>query len=294
MDEKRSAPGARGEPVSTDERDSQLSAMFDGELPDSECELLARRLSRDPALQQQWSRYSLIGAVVRNEPLHARRAPGGRVAAGIAARLSSAIEAEAAVAAQPVVADDEVATLPGVANGTSGVVPGVAGRWVRPAAGFAIAAGVAALSVFWLQGRAPVTAPGMAAAAAPGAANTIEVLAPAVTTGGPATEVVVANNVDAAASARRSGSGEPESYVVPMPTERPGMAAPAQLANYVVAHSEYSAPLSRRSLLSALVAADGVPVEQGAAMGEAAAVADPADDVAAVQVPAEAVAGPSK
>ena len=42
--------------MSTDERDSQLSAMFDGELPDSECELLARRLSRDPALKQQWAR----------------------------------------------------------------------------------------------------------------------------------------------------------------------------------------------------------------------------------------------
>ena len=49
------------------ERDSQLSAMFDGELPGAECELLARRLTRDDALRAQWSRYSMIGAAVRAE-----------------------------------------------------------------------------------------------------------------------------------------------------------------------------------------------------------------------------------
>ena len=32
--------------------DSQLSAMFDDELPAAECELLARRLSRDEALRE--------------------------------------------------------------------------------------------------------------------------------------------------------------------------------------------------------------------------------------------------
>jgi hypothetical protein len=71
-----------------------------------------------------------------------------------------------------------------------------------------------------------------------------------------AAEVVVAGNGYPAPVERGAGSGEPESYVVPLPTERRGVAPPAQLANYVVAHSEYSAPLSRRSLLSALVAAD--------------------------------------
>ena len=34
-----------------EELDSQLSAMFDDELPPAECELLARRLSRDDALK---------------------------------------------------------------------------------------------------------------------------------------------------------------------------------------------------------------------------------------------------
>src|SRR4029079_12384862 len=50
-----------------DERDSQLSAMFDGELPAAECELLARRLVRDDALRAQWSRYAVIGAALRKE-----------------------------------------------------------------------------------------------------------------------------------------------------------------------------------------------------------------------------------
>src|SRR5690349_14310852 len=49
------------------ERDSQLSAMFDGELSAAECELLARRLARDEALRAQWSRYSMIGAALRAE-----------------------------------------------------------------------------------------------------------------------------------------------------------------------------------------------------------------------------------
>ena len=48
------------------ERDSQLSAMFDGQLASAECELLARRLSRDEALRGQWSRYALIGAALRH------------------------------------------------------------------------------------------------------------------------------------------------------------------------------------------------------------------------------------
>jgi hypothetical protein len=41
-----------------------------------------------------------------------------------------------------------------------------------------------------------------------------------------------------------------------MPASRLAAAPVAQLANYVVAHSEYSTPLTRRSLLSAPVAAE--------------------------------------
>ena len=48
-----------------EELDSQLSAMFDNELPAAECELLARRLSRDEDLKARWGRYAAIGATIR-------------------------------------------------------------------------------------------------------------------------------------------------------------------------------------------------------------------------------------
>ena len=53
--------------MSNEELDSQLSAMFDDELPQAECELLARRLSRDPQLKARWGRYALISMAVRGE-----------------------------------------------------------------------------------------------------------------------------------------------------------------------------------------------------------------------------------
>ena len=55
--------------MNQDERASQLSAMFDGELPAVECELLSRRLARDEQLRATWSRYAVIGAALRAEPL---------------------------------------------------------------------------------------------------------------------------------------------------------------------------------------------------------------------------------
>lgn len=286
--------------MSADERDSQLSAMFDGELPDSECELLARRLSRDPALKQQWARYSLIGAVIRDEPVHARRAAGGRLDAGIAARLAATIEAEDAAQAGTLQSDQsatgEDASAAAQAARLTGT-SGAAGRWARPATGIAIAASVAALSVFWLQGRSPATAPVVARSAdvvaREAASGDVEVIAPPASTRGVAAEVVVAGNGYPASGARAAGSGEPESYVVPLPSESRGVAPPAQLANYVVAHSEYSAPLSRRSLLSALVASDAPAGSVAAAPGPAGegGAADPGVATglgAPVQLPAEA------
>ena len=52
-------------------------------------------------------------------------------------------------------------------------------------------------------------------------------------------------------------SRTPESYVVPTAVEQQATLVPtADLANYVVAHSEFSTPLLRRNLLSAFVAAE--------------------------------------
>ena len=69
-----------------EELDSQLSAMFDDELPAAECELLARRLSRDERAQ------GALGPVCghrRDHPRRAWRAPERRAGAPRQCRLSA-------------------------------------------------------------------------------------------------------------------------------------------------------------------------------------------------------------
>jgi len=101
----------------------QISAFVDGELPDSEAELLTRRLGRDAELRQQVERYLEIGRLMRGE-----RTVAG--AGGISARVSAALESEAPLAA------------------TAGASPGPA--WMKPVAGVAIAASVAVLALMGL------------------------------------------------------------------------------------------------------------------------------------------------
>ena len=116
-----------------EELDSQLSAMFDDELPTAECELLARRLSRDEALKARWGRYAVVGAVIRAER-------GVRLNAPLAGRVNAAISAEPTLGAA-------------AAAVRSAAHTGV--RWWQPLAGAAMAAGVAAASVLWLRAQAP-------------------------------------------------------------------------------------------------------------------------------------------
>jgi sigma-E factor negative regulatory protein RseA len=114
-----------------EELDSQLSAMFDDELPPAECELLARRLSRDEQLKARWGRYAVMGAAIRAER-------GVRLNAQLASRVSAVLIAEPTLAGQ---------SAPHVR---------MAGlRWWQPLAGTAVAAGVAAVSILWLRAQAP-------------------------------------------------------------------------------------------------------------------------------------------
>ncbi|HEU5138222.1 MAG TPA: sigma-E factor negative regulatory protein [Steroidobacteraceae bacterium] len=240
----------------TEERDSQLSAMFDGELPGAECELLARRLTRDEALRAQWSRFSTIGAALRAErgvALHDR----------VAWRVSSVIAQEPTYGDGTVdsaVASTRPAGVPAVAVHTS-----AAARWARfarPVAGASIAAGVAAVSIMWLrtqEGPQPM----LASNPVP---ETI-VLAPE------ATGTTIALNT-AQPAARAPSNGEPDRYVTPAPTSSPNIAPPARLANYVVAHSEYSGPLSRRMALLGLVATDPEAAAPAETNAEAAGAND--------------------
>ena len=80
--------------MNRDELDSQLSAMFDGELPSAECELLSRRLVREEPLRATWSRYAVIGAALRAEPV-ARVRPdfARRISARLAAPQAGSLRA---------------------------------------------------------------------------------------------------------------------------------------------------------------------------------------------------------
>jgi negative regulator of sigma E activity len=193
-----------------EELDSQLSAMFDDELAHAECELLARRLSRDTELKSRWGRYAMIAAAIRAEH-------GVRLHVQVAHRVSALVISEPALGA-PVAA--RAAPL----------------RWWRPLAGVAVAAGVAAVSILWLRGQplpgGAVQAPLTAAADARAASTAAPVAVPL-----PA----------------RSPAGS-DSYVVPPAAHgAPALVPPTEFANYVVAHSLYTAPVARGNLLSSFM-----------------------------------------
>ncbi len=132
----------------------QVSVFLDGELPAAETELLLKRLMRDAQLRECFSRYCMVGEVVRN-------LPGRSISQGFAARVNARIDGEPAVA-------PAVRTSPR--------------RWWRPAASVALAASVAGLAMFALQRRAeaPVTAR-LAALPAPAVSTTSQRVSRALT-----------------------------------------------------------------------------------------------------------------
>jgi len=174
----------------------QLSACLDGELPEGELDLLLKQLQRDPQLRTALGRYALIG--------EALRAQGAVMAPkGFSSRVAAAIAAEPAL------------------DGTS--IPTRrtrAGRWMRTAAGFAVAASVATFAILAVRQPHEPAAPYVA-------------------------EVTLTGTQES----------EPEipSYIVPA-TATSGFVPAARLTNYVVVHSEYSTPLGRRSVLSGVLA----------------------------------------
>lgn len=197
-----------------EELDSQLSAMFDDELPASECELLARRLSRDEQLKARWGRYAVIGATIRAER-------GVRLNAALASRVNAAISAEPALAAEPA----PQAKKPW------------ANRWWQPVASAAAVAGVATISILWMRSQSPDVTP-----------STAQTL--------PTMATVAGSAVNGKAAATQVSAGEPDSYVVPKTPGRRLVVPSTELANYVVAHSEFSSPVTRRNLLSAFMASE--------------------------------------
>ena len=94
-------------------------------------------------------------------------------------------------------------------------------RWLRPVAGFAVAAGVAAIAILALQPPQPTQ---------------------------PSTYVASASEAQAPAPLPDAAS-----YIVPASTDSSAFVPATRLTNYVVAHSEYSSPLGRRSVLSGVL-----------------------------------------
>jgi len=201
----------------------QLSACLDGELPEAELDLLLKQVGRNPEMRACLGRYALIGETLRSRA--AIVAP-----ADFSKRVAAAIEAEPAFSSVP---------RPAHAGAASR-----AAQWLRPAAGFAVAAGVAAVAILSL--RPPAQSPE----------------APYVADVAPPASVVQPNIQD------------PASYIVPASTT--GYVPATRLTNYVVAHSEYSTPLSRRSVLSGVLSEE---VEEVDAASAATEISQPQEDV---------------
>lgn len=214
----------------TDTVKEQLSALLDGELPDNETELLLKRLGRDAELRRTMSRYSLIGAALRTEGT----VPAARQ---VAARVS------AAVAREPALVTRRRFDF---------------SRLARPAAGFSVAASVAALAVVFGAGPAQVAAP-------------VETM--------PAATLAALDDQQAVVLSLPAVRATPASITLPSYTTPPATTSDnlglseARLANYIIAHADYAGPLAPRNLVSALVTAD--PMHGPDAVAAGAGVSGP-------------------
>jgi negative regulator of sigma E activity len=226
--------------MSEQEQITQLSALFDGELPQEQAGMVIRRALKDPALRVTWGRYALIGACLRGEPLGAALPQSD-----LAARVRSRLVAEADYTA--------------VESGTkSAAVTGNARRNAllgRGAMGGAIAAGVALVSLFIYRSIAPVVptqgAPLQVAAAAPQVAPEVMQVAQASM---PAGQAVTRDS-------------QPPSYTTPVDNSPRG----SPLMNYFALHSEVAASAVRFSPMSSVINS-GYDPTQGAVEMTAAEV----------------------
>ncbi len=205
----------------------QMSALIDGELPAEETALLLKRLGREPVLRERLSRYRVCGETLR----------GGQVQA----REDFALKVSALLIAEPChVGGSRLRARP-------------ARRYLRPVAGLAVAAAVAGAAILVL-GR-----PGGLAGAPANLTAQATVVTPVTT------EIVAAAQpAQATPAAKRATpsaafetlNAEPPSYVTPAARQGLGVIPRAELANYLVVHSEVSGPLGLRSALSSLVSDD--------------------------------------
>jgi negative regulator of sigma E activity len=190
------------------EQISQLSALFDGELPAQQADLVIRRAVKDPAMRRRWRSYALIGACLRGEPL---AGAGGQTC--VAEQVSARIADEAGILAP-------WGRSLSAAAGAGRSMRGILGR---TAMGGAIAAAVAVMAIFVVRAIGP-------AADLSGSGETYARQPGAEANGGPQ---LVATATESA----------PRSYTTPGETSGLPSLLPNQapLAHYVVAHSERAA-----------------------------------------------------
>jgi negative regulator of sigma E activity len=216
------------------EQISQLSALFDGELPREQAEMVIRRALKDPALRGSWGRYALIGACVRGEPI-AAALPQTDLAQRVRARLA---------------AEPEHGT--GVAGGMTAAAPSASQRASllrRGALGGAIAASVALASLVLIRNLPTSDTQPLQMAQQPVVTPAAEVAAPAVAQ--PAPTLV----------ARESA---PPSYTTPVDDSPARRGAP--LVNYVAAHGDVAASAVRFAPLFSVMSANYDPAQDAVEM----------------------------
>jgi negative regulator of sigma E activity len=206
------------------EQITQVSALFDGELPRDQAELVIRRVLKDASLRTTWSRYALIGACVRGEPLRSAL-PQVDLARRVRARL----------AAEP---ERTSSTDSGPHEATASA--GMSSLWRRGALGGAIAASVALVSLVLVRSIAP-TSDVLAAAPVQTAqqAAPVQPVAPLATGAVSAARPLVARE------------SAPPSYTTPVDDSPARRTAP--LFNYVAAHSDVAISAVRLAPLSSVM-----------------------------------------
>lgn len=180
----------------TDQNKAQISALMDGELDD----LAVKKLLEDRSIKQCWQRYHIISDVIHNNtPLNTDTQ--------LALRISELIKAEPAI-----LVPTPTRTLP---------------EFLRPAAGMAVAATVAALAILGVQqfraGQVMEQAAPIAATALPASVPTNRVGVP----------VQVAGNDE-----------RPVQQVIQTPGFEPGSVNQVSVNNvkmsrYILNHNEY-------------------------------------------------------
>jgi sigma-E factor negative regulatory protein RseA len=217
---------------------SQLSALFDRELPPEQAEWVIRRALKDPQLRSTYGRYALISAALRGEPLALVNAQGDDLADAVHTQLSvdHAIDGSSSETAP-------IATpLPGM---------GAAQWFKRGAWGAGIAASVAVATLMMLREPMPsVSAPNLSASVA---------LPAAPTPASPASTAPVAEPVIESLP----------SYTTPVSSGANAARASQALVNYVVAHSEIAASAVRFSPLSTVMSAEEDLTQDAIEMTEA-------------------------